>query len=157
MFVDENFFQNRWIFNCYSESFSCSFYVTLEWDCSGWNFQPITVLIFIMFIVCSYLHCSCFFRGSLFEHGPIEYDSFLNRSTWPIDRIITGTTTLAKSGPVNNAMKSTLHFSDPRTSSIVWRSLYSQYILASSVTYLPSAELSNKRCTCVHLVEDIRI
>ena len=40
-----------------------------------------------MFIVCSYLPflCCCVISLFFFLHGPIEYELFLNRSTWSID------------------------------------------------------------------------
>ena len=39
----------------------------------------------------------------------IEYKKFLNWSIWPIDRNLTGTTTLSQSGPGSNGKDGALH------------------------------------------------
>ena len=42
---------------------------------------------------------------------PIEYESFLNRSIFPIDWTLTGTTTSGQRGLENNPNESVLHIS----------------------------------------------
>ena len=40
---------------------------------------------------------------------PIEYKSFFNKSIWPIDETLTGTTTPGQGGPGSNGNKEVLH------------------------------------------------
>ena len=42
-------------------------------------------------------------------HGPIEYEQFLNRSIWLMNRTLTGITTLGQSGPGSNHDVVVLH------------------------------------------------
>ena len=44
-----------------------------------------------------------------FAKGPIEYEYFFNRSIWPINRTVTGTTTPGQSGTRSNGNEGELN------------------------------------------------
>ena len=41
---------------------------------------------------------------NLFTHGPIDYEKSLNKSIWPVDGTLTGTTTLGQIEPGNEGV-----------------------------------------------------
>ena len=49
------------------------------------------------------------FQEFFFSHGPIKYKWFLNRSIWPIDRILIGTTIPCQSKPGSNGNEGAVH------------------------------------------------
>ena len=49
------------------------------------------------------------FLKKLFLHGPIEYGEVLNRSIWPIDGILTDTTTPSQRWPGSNGNEGLVH------------------------------------------------
>ena len=58
------------------------------------------------------MHCIFLFSYILrifFVYSPIEYEQFLNKSKWPMDGILTGTTTLDYSGPGSNGNEEVFH------------------------------------------------
>ena len=64
-----------------------------------------SLYVYIYIFFCIVVSWNVYF----FAHDPIEYECFLNRSFWSIDRILTHTTTLSQSGPGSNGNKGVPH------------------------------------------------
>ena len=70
------------------------------------------VLFFLKsFIFCTWLVSCLGFMAyqPYFEHSPMEYEWFLDRSIWPIDGTLTSTTTLGQREPESKSDEGVLH------------------------------------------------